>query len=223
MAFVQDDAGSVGDGGTIAYGLNVGSGVLLVATFAIPLRTVSVVGITDTRGNTWALADRMQGVTADQSAEVWFAHCPTGGANTLTVDLSGATTAQVTVAEFDGFANGAAKDQSNENEALAGNVSTFSHGSITTTQATGVAVTAGRSTTTYTINALGDGFTSLTNGTRGFYSYKIQSATETVDGDVDFSADEQAVGVIANFYDTGGGGGGTSRVRIWRMGTLGVH
>lgn len=216
IAFVQDDAGAIGDGGTLAFTNNVAANSTLFACIAMP-GTPTVVGITDTLGNTWTLAKRQSGAETDR-AEIWSAHSPSGGANTLTFDWSGAATAHVCISEFSGFANGVSLDQTNGANSTG---TTIGHGSITTTVAAAVSITCMRTATNAAVSSRGDGFTSLTNNSRGFHGYKVHSATETVDGDITFTASEVGVGAIADFYETAGGGGGTTLRPSTRM-LLGV-
>lgn len=226
MALVQDDVGTVADGGTLVFGSNVAAGSMLGAVIAVSDldNSYAVTGITDTRGNTWALARREASLTNAQVVEIWYAWNPNAGANTLTFDWNEANSAQVLIYEFDSFPNGVSIDQQNGNSATA--AATFNYGSITTTQAVGVSIAGGRITNAFnaTLEALGDSFVALTYGTRQFSHYKVLSGTETHDCDVNFNgADtEAASGAIVNFYDPGAGGASPHR-RVNRMTLLGVH
>lgn len=213
IAFVQDDAGTVTDGGTLAFTNNVAANSILIASVAMP-GAPSVTSITDTRGNTWALRKRQAGIEGD-AAEIWWALNAGAGANTLTFDWSGAASAHVCISEFSGFANGVSLDQIAGAETTGNNIG---HGNITTTISDSLAMTGMRTVTNATLSSRGDGFSSLTNNVRGFHGYKIQTVTETVNGDITFNASESGNGAIANFYETVVGGGATHPGWMWSRG-----
>lgn len=214
IAFVQDDAGTVGDLGTLAFTSNVAANSILIASVAMP-GAPSVTSITDTRGNTWALRRRQVGAEGD-AAELWWAFNAGAGANTLTFDYSGAASAHVCISEFSGFAAGVSLDQVNGASDQVG--TNIGHGNITTTIAASLALTCMRTATNATISSRGDSFLSLTNNSRGFHGYKIQTATETVNGDITFNASEAGNGAIANFYETVAAGGATHPGWMWSRG-----
>lgn len=209
-AFIQQKDGTVADGGSLAFNSNVGSGTLLVACVLLTGNGNQVNGITDSLGNTWARAVKIEGTTSGAgnnfNAAIWYASCPTGGACTITGDWAAAANAQVVLAEFSGFANGVTLDQTNsaEND----NIATCSHGSITTTMAEAVAVACMVLSSSFTVSSRASGWNGLTAGSRRDSSYKILSSTETTDGAVTFGTAEDATGCIASFYETAGGGGG---------------
>jgi hypothetical protein len=159
----------------------------------------SVVGLSDTLGNTWTLVRRNTEATG-LAVELWKAHCPTGGANTITCDWDAATSPQVHISEFDSFPNNVTLDQSNEQDNSA--TLTPNYGSITTTQATSVVIAGGRTTTAFDVVTVGDGCTAFTYGTRQVSHYKVLSGTETLDCDLLMLAAETVCCVIANFYNS---------------------
>jgi len=204
MAFVQSNVGSIADAGTLAYSSNVGSGVALFAVLSFTGVTAEGLGITDTLGNTWTLVRRF--ATASKGIEIWKAHCPTGGANTLTFDYDEAITAQIIISEFDGFTNGVSTDQ----QADGANDTTSPQlaGSITTTQAIGVALAMLRFTSNFSVTSWSAGFTAISGVTnRTQAAYLVTGTTDTLAPAATCAANEDTIGIVANFYETPGGGG----------------
>lgn len=205
LAFRQENAATVTDGATIAYSGDVVAGSLLVACVMVPGVGVTVSGITDTRGNTWALAVRKAGTTAGAgtafTAEIWYAANATAGANTLTFDYSAAANGQVSISEYSGFTNGvtAGPTESAETD----NTTPNSHGSITTTQNEAVIVTCMAFSSAFTVSSRADTFTALMAGSRRDSGYKVASATLTTTGALTCDTNEDSTGVIAAFYETG--------------------
>lgn len=205
-------AGTVTDGGTLAYAANVGSNTLLIACIHLP-SSATVVGITDTLGNTWAAAVSKQGTGSGAgtaiNASIWFAYCATGGANTITCDWSGASSAQVDITEYSGFTGGVtAVHETNFSETL---TSPVRGGSITTTDA-GVVICTISFGTAFSVTGRSAGWNALTNGTRRDSQYYLAAASgETTDGTVTCAANEASTGVIATFYTAAGAGQPTMR------------
>jgi hypothetical protein len=200
MAFLQDDVGGPADGGTLAFGSNVAANSLLIATVAFASNTITVNGITDTRGNTWTLVRRKQHASSAAGEELWIAHNATAGACTLTFDWSGTTSPQVMIAEFSGFANGVVVDQSNGQDFSSDPVSA---GNITPVETTNVCVVAYKVISSFSITAYEDSFITLTNGSRSFEGYRLDGSG-TFDGSVNMSAVETGSAVIANIYNSAG-------------------
>jgi hypothetical protein len=206
MAFLQDDVtASAPDAGSLAFSSNVSAGSVLIAIVVFANDLTQVVGISDTRGNTWARAFRQSHATG-QAVEVWYAANPNAGACTLTWDWDAAATAQAIISEYGGFSGGVSLDQANgsDNPPTGTPTATPTHGSITTTQAVGVSVAGARCTSAFSVTAVGDGFTALTYSTRVLGHYKVLAATETHDCNLTMAAAETMVGAIANFYESGG-------------------
>lgn len=205
IAFVQQATnGAVVDGGTLAYGSNVGSGTLLLATMFMQSSSL-VNGITDALGNTWTRAVNKVGTSGGAGvgigAEIWWAHCPTGGANTLTFDWSVAIGNQVWIGEYSGFTSGATKDQTNSTEN--DNTATNSCGSITTTQNEELLIGTLSFASAFVVSSRLSGWNALTAGSRRDTQYKITSTTETTDGAVTCNAAEDSTCCIASFYTAG--------------------
>lgn len=207
-ALIQDDVGAVVDGGTLAFGSNVVAGNALFALVTFANGTAEVTTLTDSQGNTWARAVQRGGVSAF-SAEIWYARAVASAACTLTFDYNQTITAQVCVAEIDGFSGGIVVDQTNSNYDNGGST-TLSHGEITTTQDTSVTLATARIDSGFTLSSRGDSFSALTNQSRSVNSYKATTSTETHDCELTFATAELGALAIANFYDTGGGGGGST-------------
>lgn len=207
LAFVQDTSGAIADGGTLAYGSNVGSGTLLAALIMIPSGTLSVNGITDSLGNTWALGVK-SGVDNTRIIEIWYAACPTGGANTVTFDWTGAVNGQVVLAEFSGFPNGVTKDQTNS---LADSAAGTNHscGDITTTVAEEVVLASHGFDSGFSVSSRETNYVALETNVRQDSHYLLTSGTLTTDGDITTADIERGPSAIASFYATAGGGGDT--------------
>lgn len=110
MAFTntQTDNLTFGSASSIAhpYPVNPANGSLLAWIFFLRSDTVTVTSITDTLGNTWAVRAPVapaSGLGAG-GERPWIAaaYCPTGGANTVTANLSGAIGASSCLLEFAG-------------------------------------------------------------------------------------------------------------------------
>ena len=198
MALLQDDVGTPGDGGTLAFGANVAANSALIAVVFFPDNTSVVNSITDTRGNTWALGKR-QASSGSQAVEIWYARNANAGSCTLTFDYSATVTPQVTIAEFSGFSTGIAKDQSNG--ASFSSQANPSPGAITTTQATSLVIVGYRVATAFAVNAWGDSFTGLTGQNRSCLAYRELTSTATLDGDVTFAANESGAAANVNVYN----------------------
>jgi hypothetical protein len=82
-----------------AFGSNNSAGSLLIAGVGINLAAASISGIIDSQGNAWskAVATTMS-TTLD--GEVWYAPNSKAGANTLTITITGTTTARVTTVDL---------------------------------------------------------------------------------------------------------------------------
>lgn len=200
MALTQDTSASVADGGTVAFASNLAANALLVAIISFADATTSVVGITDTRGNNWQLARRQAAAT--KGIEIWYAANANAGADTLTCDWSATATAQVRIAEFDGFAGGVLVDQT----AVGANDTTSPQlaGSITTTKAVSVAIAGLRFSSNFSITSWSDSFTALAGGVatnRLGAAYRV-TATQplTLPPAATCAANEDTIGVVANFY-----------------------
>lgn len=212
IAFVQQTAGSAADGGSVAYGSNVGSGVLLVACILAPGAASEVDSVTDTLGNTWTLARRRKGTAGgagtNRNSEIWYAPCASGGACTVTVGVTVAGTQQISLSEFSGFSGGVTLGQVGDNEVTSASTNQ-PNGSITTTEADEVIVATWSTDNGFTVSSRATGFASFTAGSRRESQYKI-TGVETTDAQVIMTDSLKSVSVIASFFPTAGGGGGTA-------------
>ncbi len=180
--------------GSGAFAAPTGAGALLVAQFALA-GSDSITAVT-TADLTWTRARRQaDGV---QGVEVWYARDVSGGvARSVAWTLSGGGAAQVSLAEFAGFANGVTVASSGANN---GTAATSANAGALTTTAASVLTSVWRSGSgSFSATARGDGFTSLTNGTRALYGYKVSPAGETVDADVTFAAAESGPMAVVAF------------------------
>jgi hypothetical protein len=206
IAFVQDDTfNPIADGGTLAFGSNVGSGVLLVALIRIASGTIIVNALTDTLGNTWALAEQ-SAATGGANCSIWYAPCPTGGACTVTFDWTGTANGMATLAEFSGFSGGVTAGPTNS-VANGTNTTTHSAGDITTTVADSLLTAIFCFESAFTVNSRLTDWNALVGNSRYDASYKIASATETTDGQITTVDVERGPSAIAAFSETTGGGG----------------
>lgn len=200
IAFVQDDVGSPGDGGTLAFGSNVSAGSALVALIGFISETSDVNGITDTLSNTWAQVTRI--ADGSRAVEIWAALSPGAGACTLTFDWSAAVTPQVCIAEFSGFTNGISIDQLGENSTSGVTNHPHAAPAITTTIAATLAVSTGRFGGAFDVSAVNDSFTALTYQSRTIQHYRILASTATFDADIDTLAAESLTATVATLYET---------------------
>lgn len=81
-----------------AFSSNNAAGSLLVAAIGINTSSPSVSGITDSQGNTWSKAAATNGSSSD--AEVWYAPNSKAGANTLTITITGTSSARPTTVDL---------------------------------------------------------------------------------------------------------------------------
>lgn len=98
---VGDDPGTVATD-TLAYASNVTAGSLLILAARHGSATASVSSVTDTLGNTWTLAKRMDDPSG-HSHNIWFANSPTGGANTVTINIDETQSLRWIVLEYSGL------------------------------------------------------------------------------------------------------------------------
>jgi hypothetical protein len=201
IAFVQDDIGSVADGGTLAFGSNVSAGSALVAFIGMATATVGITTITDTRGNTWV---RLEDFASDgKRAAIFHAANPNAGANTLTFDWDGTATAQVCIAEFSGFPDGVSVDVTGSNS-TPGGATNHPHvtTAVTTSQAVALALSTGRVSGAFSVSSVGDSFVALTYQGRTVQHYRILASTATFDGDITTAASEQITMALGVIYPT---------------------
>ena len=215
IAFVQDEVGLNTDGATLAFGVTVTAGSLLVACIRLEVASHTVVGITDTLGNSWTQVKRQ--ASADEAAELWRAASPSGGANTCTFDWSATGTAQVTIAEFSGFSAGVTAGPSN---GANDTTSPQTCGEITTTVNDSLLVAMLAIDTLFTVSSRLTGWVGLTSGgNKQDCQYKITTTTETTDGAVTMAANESTAGAIGAFSETAAAAGA---VRVRRHMLVGV-
>jgi titin len=88
-----------------SYGNAVAAGDTLVGAFALGgPGTVTITGVTDSQGNSWARAAGGNGDTFGDDAEIWYASARATGNDTVTLHLSGPVRTNLTLAEFSGAA-----------------------------------------------------------------------------------------------------------------------
>lgn len=210
IAFVQDDVAAfpntVADGGTLAYGSNVSAGSLLIAALAIQSATVQGNALTDTLGNTWTMLVR-SATSRGFITEIWYAPCPSGGANTVTFDLTGTANCFPNLQEYSGFSNGVTAGVTNSTN-NGTNTTTHSAGDVTTTVADSLILTVYAFDSAFVVNGRLTDWVGLTPTIRSDYQYKIASATETTDGEITTAEVARGPAAIASFSETAGGGGG---------------
>lgn len=200
ISFVQQATGSLSTSTpTLAFAANVGAGSMLFACVQIPDTTTTVSGITDTLGNTWSLTKRQIGTT--RAAEMWHAHAPAGGANTITVSFSAAAICQFNISEFAGFSAGMTAGPTN---GANDTTSPQTCGEITTTVAASLILATLAIDTAFSVSSRLSGWVGLTGANRRDSQYKIATATETTDGAVTMAADEVTAGAIAAWSETVG-------------------
>lgn len=213
IAFVQQNqAGVIADGGTVAFGSNVGSDTLLVAQLWVQSTTERVSAISDTLGNTWQRAVESDLANNNARVDIWYALCPTGGACTVTFDYTAAATVVVQMQEYSGFAGGVTVGPTNTNIETFNNTTRIA-GEITTTVADSLLIAIIGMESNFSVSSRLSGWNALTATIRSDHQYKIATATETTDAEITCAAVERGAGAIVAFSESAGGGGGGTTLR----------
>lgn len=89
--------------GTSGAGSNVTAGSLLVLVVHTYSNSVTVVGVTDDKSNTWTEAVTARSGSITERVQIWYATNVAAGATAITVDQSGSTNRRWHVYEVSGF------------------------------------------------------------------------------------------------------------------------
>lgn len=190
-------------------GAGVTAGSLLVCFVSVRGSGVSASSLTDSQGNTWALAVRSILNGAGSRMEIWWAVAGSTGANTVTVNFTGTAGGYVSVYEFTVGSGPPSLDVTNSNVHTT-TTSTHSHGSIT--QSVAGLMVAGLVNDTLSVSwTNATGFNSLAENSsfRSNNEYRISGSPETTDAPDTSSSPVISALAIAAFKEAGGGGGGT--------------
>jgi hypothetical protein len=204
IALVQDDYidSATGDPLSAAFTTANASGNLLTCVVSFTSNARSVVGITDTNGNTWSLVKRIAASGAAGALEIWAAPNCGAGANTLSVNLNASTTVIFHLQEWSGAALAAPADQSDSIELT----------SATTHTTGGIAVTAGqlvicgwRFSAAFTVSAAPADYTALdTAHSRGLCYYRVEPSDAAIDPTLTTTVSiDDSIGIVAAFKVAG--------------------
>jgi len=217
IAFVQSPANGVDSGGgatqaVLAFGANVtaGSSIFVCARINAVGKTITV---TDTLGNTYAgsggTAGDVTNNTAGFQTYLYSAHNSAGGANTVTLAISGTGRIWMNIAEYSGLATSSTLDQTAS--ATGASAAIDSGATATTTQASELVIGVGGSNVDNTFT-LGTGFSNLNVAAAGTNRVAMEgqvvSSTGTYNGTFTILTSTQWVGLVATYKGAGGATGG---------------
>lgn len=201
--FVQTrSAALAADPSTLAFTSNVLADSVLVVVLLHANATVTVSSVTDSLGNTWQRLGSRYNNTYGRDV-FWVLNTGGAGACTVTFDFSGTPTiTMATLWEFSGM--GATPTAGGTNGGVVSGdpcaLPTFS------ASAAGIAVSAMRTTGSYTYVGWGDSFVDSGTASRARSGYKIVTGAETTSPSIDFSASQAGDAVTGVIYTTAAGG-----------------
>ncbi len=208
IAFVQASPGALTIGATSSsdtFGSNTTAGSLLVVTFNTYAAQGRTITVTDTQGNTYALA-ATQTCGSGSQAYLYYAMNTVGGACTVTAACSGgAINWRLGALEYSGAATTSALDQT---ATATGTGTVVSAGSVTTTIANAVLVVSVSAYSLALDFTAGSGYTEQANWQLFMFGEdRVVSATGTYAGDGTLSSPgDEWVALLAAFADTPVGG-----------------
>ena len=217
IAFVQANSTQTG-GGTIATSGSVtANNLLTLCAVVASAADGTVTGVTDTRGSTWALADRV--TLSNRDVSLWYATAGGTGTLTATVTVSGTLDSQhMVIAEHSGLLTSGVLGDTNINGPTTS--TSPSSGNVVTTSAdalivgcTGIAFSGQTYTATGSFTQRG-----IDVGQRSVYTDRIVASTGSYDATGTISSSEQWGVIGAEFKATGGGGGGSTPRRLTTLG-----
>lgn len=206
IAYVQKNATTNGSGDQTSVTCNFASaqtvGNLIIVSITGNTRNSDVTSVTDTKGNTYAVANPwLQNDAGSVWNKVYYAKniaAAAAGANTVTVAMTSTNSSDVRIYEFSGLATSAPLDQYN---GAIGSTNPPNSGNVTTTVANELLF--GSIATASNANAAGTGWTLLqiTTPNADADEYKIVSSTGTYSST--FDAVGSMVTQIATFEAAG--------------------
>lgn len=205
---IQQQNGAA-DPQVLAYVSDVTAGNLLVCEVGLPSVTVTVSGITDDLGNTWALAKRQVGSGVTATSEIWWAVSVGSGPNELTIDLSASSLADLGLFEAtppSGYT--IAVDQTGGTETNAGSDHPCSAADLTGTQNDVYGTAISRNTSgTFVVDATESPWVNDGNTSRGMFQHAIYTSAPTTNANWTSSVNETEVSAMVLFKATALGGG----------------
>lgn len=176
----------------------------------------TVTGVTDSRSNTWALADQV--TLSNRHTSLWYTVTGSSGALTATVAVSGTLDSQhMVIAEYSGLLTSGVLGDTNVGGPTTS--TSPSSGNVVTTSADAVVIGCTGSAFSVSYTATGS-FTQRAGGSAGRAQHtdRIVSSTGSYAATGTLSGSEEWGVVGAEFKATGGGGGGGTPRRLTVLG-----
>jgi hypothetical protein len=199
-----------------AFGSNVNAGSLLVAFLTYPDGTITTSTPTDTLGNTYVLVHTHEHASANNRVYMYCTISGSGGANTVSFNLSAAsTTTHVGILEASG-PKGSGWTCEDENDDHGETTNATSHAlqaTLTANQANDLIVSGIRFGTAFNVDVPPSGYTQFTNAplSRGTFFYKVSTDSSNENPTYGTDANETAVTVASRFATDAGAAATTLR------------